>query len=143
MSIDIARIATHMIKKGHTPPRIANDEMDGWTNDLMDILEEIYQIETQVREAIEAQDTASIILKVTPYEMGVLRTTLEEEIDRNASDYPDINGACGSILEQLRKAEKIKRCKECGITLMEPEEIEDGYCAQCQAVIDDKKGIRT
>lgn len=48
-------------------------------------------------------------LEINSYELGVLRTVLEEEIDRNGDMYPEINEACRKMSEQIvQKKENIE-----------------------------------
>ena len=46
-----------------------------------------------------------ISLSLSAFEYDLLKTILEEEIDRNCNDYPEINRACRNIIKQVRKNE--------------------------------------
>jgi len=55
MKIDIEAIAKEMVKRGHTKENIDADKLDGWSNDLLDILEEMHSLETAVCASIKGE----------------------------------------------------------------------------------------
>ena len=54
ITIDTEDIAREIEKRGITRESLKNEDYTGWTDTLMDVLEEKYDVETHVRKDIES-----------------------------------------------------------------------------------------
>lgn len=54
--VSIEDLASEMIRRGLTPERVKADDIDGWSNTLVDILQDSLDLETKVRKAILARE---------------------------------------------------------------------------------------
>lgn len=52
VKVDLNALADKMIENGVSPEDVANDCFDGWTNSLVDALEELYGLEYMLTKVI-------------------------------------------------------------------------------------------
>ena len=53
LKINLTLLAEEMVKAGFTEEALLNDDLGDWTNTIVDILEEKYDLETKVTEEIK------------------------------------------------------------------------------------------
>ena len=58
MEIKVAEIVDDMIERGITVKQVADDNMDGWTNTLVDTLEEVYLLESEISAEYKRREEA-------------------------------------------------------------------------------------
>ena len=56
ITVDIEKLAARMIQNGFTKERLNMEDFDGWTNALVDALEEFHNFETVLIEYIKHKD---------------------------------------------------------------------------------------
>lgn len=65
--------------------------------------------------------TKKTTLNLTKYQLDVIKTLLEDEIDRCGDDYKDTTEACQAILNQL-----VKKDKYMGVEIIVDDKLETG-----------------